>query len=560
MSDAGALLYMKRRELWNRFRSFRGHSKLKIVVVVSFATGFWIGLFAMFFEGFHFLSSNHPDLADYVMDILLALFFLSLTVMLVFSNGIISFGSLFRARETEFLLTQPVRRESVFGYKFAESILFSSWAFLFLGTPLMFAYGICQGLPVAFYVVTLAFFVGFLFVPAALGTIAALLIGAYFPRTRKGAILLALLVVAIVGIVLAVRVLSVGGAGRLYTAQFMVKILDKFSFSQNPLMPSYWVAEGIAAARARKWGDVAFYFNVILSNSIFLCWLAGAIARRSYFRGWNLCQEAGVGRRSARGGLLERLLPGWLFGPHHALRLLVIKDFRTFFRDPVQWSQCMVFFGLLGVYFLNLRTLSYDLRDDIWKRMIAFLNLGATSLTLSTFTSRFVFPQLSLEGRRFWVVGMAPISRQSLMIGKFLFAMVGSVILSESLILISSVMLRVGFEFTLLQCATLVGVCAGLSGLSVGLGAIYPNFREDNPSKIVSGFGGTLNLVVSLFFVTLVILLEALPHWMAARRIIDFEGQRQATLMAFGIVMLLSAAMAALPLHFGMKAFRRMEI
>ncbi|MEK7867245.1 MAG: hypothetical protein AAB434_11225, partial [Planctomycetota bacterium] len=89
---------------------------------------------------------------------------------------------------------------------------------------------------------------------------------------------------------------------------------------------------------------------------------------------------------------------------------------------------------------------------------------------------------------------------------------------------------------------------------------IYPNFREDNPSKIVSGFGGTLNLVVSLFFVTLVIMLEALPYYLAARRHIDFEGQRQATQMAFVIVLGLSAAMAALPLHFGMKAFRRMEI
>ncbi len=560
MSDASTLLYMKRRELWNRFRSFRGHSKLKIVVVLSFATGFWVGLFAMFFEGFHFLSSNHPDLADYVMDILLALFFLSLTVMLVFSNGIISFGSLFRAKETEFLLAQPLRRESVFGYKFGESILFSSWAFLFLGTPLMFAYGICQGLPVSFYLVTLGFFVVFLFIPAALGTICALLVGAYFPRTRKGAIVLALAVIALVGAIQTARVLSTGGAGRLYTTQFMVKILDKFQFSQSPIMPSYWVAEGIAAAREQDWKGVAFYFNLILSNSIFLCWLAGMIARRSYYRGWNLCQGMGWSRRSVRGGILERLLPEWLFGTHQTLRLLLIKDFRTFFRDPVQWSQCMVFFGLLGVYFLNLRTLSYDLRDDIWKRMIAFLNLGATSLTLSTFTSRFVYPQLSLEGRRFWVVGMAPISRRSLMMGKFLFAMVGSVILSESLILVSSVMLKLGWEFTLFQCATLVGVCGGLSGLSVGLGAIYPNFREDNPSKIVSGFGGTLNLVVSLFFVTLVIMLEALPYYLAARRHIDFEGQRQATQMAFVIVLGLSAAMAALPLHFGMKAFRRMEI
>lgn len=560
MSDASALLYLKQRELVNRFRTFRGHSKLKIVVVLSFATGFWIGLFAMFFEGFHFLSSNHPDLADYVMDILLALFFLSLTVMLVFSNGIISFGSLFKAKETEFLLAQPLRRESVFGYKFAESIVFSSWAFLFLGTPLMFAYGICQDLPVSFYFVTMAFFVAFLFIPAALGTICALLVGAYFPRTRKSALLLAAVVLLLIAVVQAVRVFAVGAAGRLYTAQFMVRILDQFRFSQSPIMPSYWVAEGIAAARDGKWRDVTFYFLTIFSNSVFLCWLAGATARKAYFRGWNVCHGMGGRRRSIRGGWLERLFPVSLFGEHQTLRLLLIKDFRTFLRDPVQWSQCMVFFALLGVYFLNLRTLSYDLRDDVWKRMIAFLNLGATSLTLSTFTSRFVYPQLSLEGKRFWVVGMAPISRRALMLGKFLFAMVGSVLLSESLILISSLMLRLGWEFTLLQCATLIGVCAGLSGLSVGLGAIYPNFREDNPSKIVSGFGGTLNLVVSLFFVTLVIILEALPFWMSTRHLLDSDGQRQATTVAFAISLLLSGAMAALPLHFGMKAFKRMEI
>ena len=38
-----------------------------------------------------------------------------------------------------------------------------------------------------------------------------------------------------------------------------------------------------------------------------------------------------------------------------------------------------------------------------------------------------------------------------------------------------------------------------LCGLAVGLGALFPNFKEDNPSKIVSGFGGTLCLVASFF-------------------------------------------------------------
>ena len=32
----------------------------------------------------------------------------------------------------------------------------------------------------------------------------------------------------------------------------------------------------------------------------------------------------------------------------------------------------------------------------------------------------------------------------------------------------------------------------------VGLGAIFPDYRETNPARIVSGFGGTLTLILSI--------------------------------------------------------------
>ena len=68
---------------------------------------------------------------------------------------------------------------------------------------------------------------------------------------------------------------------------------------------------------------------------------------------------------------------------------------------------------------------------------------------------------------------------------------------------------------------TVAVLALGLSGLSVGLGACMPNFRETDPSKIAVGFGGTLNLVAGLFFLILVIgamaaplhLLQASSEW-----------------------------------------------
>jgi ABC-2 type transport system permease protein len=48
------------------------------------------------------------------------------------------------------------------------------------------------------------------------------------------------------------------------------------------------------------------------------------------------------------------------------------------------------------------------------------------------------------------------------------------------------------------------------SGLAVGLGALFPNFKEDNPSKIVSGFGGTFCLVLSFLYIVAAVTLLAL--------------------------------------------------
>ena len=54
-------------------------------------------------------------------------------------------------------------------------------------------------------------------------------------------------------------------------------------------------------------------------------------------------------------------------------------------------------------------------------------------------------------------------------------------------------------------------LCLGLSGISVGLGARLPNLRETDPSKIAAGFGGTLNLLVSLVFIFAIVTALALP-------------------------------------------------
>ena len=90
--------------------------------------------------------------------------------------------------------------------------------------------------------------------------------------------------------------------------------------------------------------------------------------------------------------------------------------------------------------------------------------------------------------------------------------------ITMALMIVSSIMLKFP-PWRVAYFAGAIGLMsAALSGLSVGLGALFPNFKEDNPSKIVSSFGGTLCLVISFIYNTLFVALLALPEFCRVKK------------------------------------------
>jgi ABC-2 type transport system permease protein len=75
----------------------------------------------------------------------------------------------------------------------------------------------------------------------------------------------------------------------------------------------------------------------------------------------------------------------------------------------------------------------------------------------------------------------------------------------------SSLMLNLSWQKVGFFAVAIALMSATLSGLAVGLGALFPNFKEDNPSKVVSSFGGTLCLVISFVYIGLFVALTSLP-------------------------------------------------
>jgi ABC-2 type transport system permease protein len=196
------------------------------------------------------------------------------------------------------------------------------------------------------------------------------------------------------------------------------------------------------------------------------------------------------------------------------VRALIVKDTRMFWRDTTQWAQSIVLFGLLGVYIFNLRHFSQQLSNPFWIHLVAYLNLGACSLNLATLTTRFVYPQFSLEGKRIWIVGLAPLGMVRIVLTKYWLSTSTSLVVTVGLITLSCYMLKMSIDRTFLFTIAVGVMTLTLNGLAVGLGVLYPNFKEENPSKIVSGFGGTFCLVLSfLYILGSVVLLAFASPW-----------------------------------------------
>jgi ABC-2 type transport system permease protein len=551
--------------LRNALHLLLAHSLLRLFTIFACSILIWGLVFAMSFAGFHELRARwHVDLDLRIIDTVLALLFLTLSVMLTFSTGIILYSSLFASAESQFLMALPVPDDHVFAYKLQGGIAFSSWAFMLLGSPVLIAYGIemGDGAPWFYYLVMPLFFLGFVLLPGALGALACLLLVNLLPRHRLQA-----LVGVMVMLLAALAVWSYSWYREAqqapYARSWFENLLAEVSVLSGSWVPFQWVSRGLKFAALGRPGEMLWYLALVWSNGLMAYIAVVWLGRLLYRRGLNRVASGGTLRRRYGGGWLDRLIMRCVFFLQPHTRLLIIKDFRTFRRDPAQWAQILIFLGLAVLYFSNMRRFYEQDLGREFKNFISLLTLTAGALLMCAYTGRFIFPMLSLEGRKFWILGLLPFDRGELVWGKFAFSATGCMVAGEFLVVFSNLMLYMPASLVFLHASTIGILALGLSGLSVGLGACIPNFRETDPSKIAIGFGGMVNVIAGLLLLLVLVVLMAVPGHLV------YAGAPDQPLPLFDMPwwvwtahaagLALGLAMVVLPLRAGYRAMRAME-
>ena len=563
------LLRVNLLQSWRRLCSVREQSTLLTAIIVLFIGGYVVLAFGLFYRGLKFIGV-FPGIGELLIERLLFLLFACLFMLLLFSNLVISYSNFFRNRETAFLITLPVPAQTVFRWKFVESALLASWAFLFLIAPLLGAYGMWRQVPWHFYLLTVALVALFIVLPAVFGTWLAVNLARFLDRRAFQTAALVVAAIFFFAIKYYLRPEQVDEES-LETRVLAVldRLLAKTRFAQFPFLPSYWLS-----ASVQHWAEGArdaagFFLLVLLSHVLFFGSLAftcmgnlfydgtsSVHSRASVFGQWEWFRHWQQRRRLFRYpvGMLERFFRLFFWLPAD-VRALMVKDVRMFWRDTSQWGQSLMLFGLLGVYILNLRHFTSQISSAFWLHLISYLNLAACSLNLATLTTRFVFPQFSLEGKRLWIVGRAPLGLPQVVRAKFALTASASLVITLGMIALSCHMLQMPAERVAYFAGAITVMTLTLNALALGVGVLYPNLREENPSKIVSGFGGTFALVMSFLYIVISVLLLA---WGSPWRW-NQELRDPPVFSCFATFVTLSVALGYVPLRLALRRLKNYE-
>ncbi|MEE9553735.1 MAG: hypothetical protein V3W18_05505 [candidate division Zixibacteria bacterium] len=562
MNSALHILHYKTISARSFLLNLNAEKATKIIVGIFVLTCFFGGSFFFFYRVFDYLGSLQ-DIGVLLMNKLVSLGFLAIFVMLVISNIVTSISTLYRSRETAFLLSTPVSHQQVFTVKFVDNIFYSTWAVMLLGLPLIFAYGLVRGFVLWEYLFEMfCVLLPFIIIPACIGVTFAGVMFMVSRHVSPRSLAISLFSIIILVIVLYFKL------GRPSSLAFNVvsdwRVLNRYIGSIGatsfPFLPSYWVSETLRTLAEEGRRALLVYMLAMVSTTLFFLNFVFRIAGKYYYKSWLAASEHRSDKPAVR--VLKKTssrffrLPDWMPSD---FRAVLSKDLKLFVREPAQWAQFTVLLVLLVIYLINLKYFPTNVEDSYWKTLIGFANFAFSGFILATLSVRFVFPTISLEGRAIWAITSSPMPLRRVFWEKFWSAFLIFLLLSEVLAFVSNMMLGLRGVLMLLTFFSVLCMSMSLTSLSIGLGATFPRFDERNPGKIASSMGGMLTTIISLIYVGAMVIIAALPanKYTLYKMYPDLPFPSFEVGLAVSLMLILNLTAIVVPLKLGIRSMRK---
>lgn len=496
----------------NQLRKGSGE-RLRIASISLLILGLWLVIFIIFVKSLRYFTAEEmfgTIAATKLLSMILATF----AFVAIISNIIATFSSYYLSDDLELILPAPVPPPAMFGSRFVETLVDSSWMVVVFGLPIFLAYGWVFHAGWTFYVLAFGGFACLLVIITAFSVIIVQNLVKSFPVRRLRDLFVFVAILIFIGMYLLFRMVR---PEEFLNPEGFASIMDYLTImseSSSPLLPTTWLQEMLRPYLTgygfeERW----LYLALLVSGAVASFRIAGHWHQAIHFPGFSRAMEA-RGARLTKSRFIAIL--EWLFGlvfPPTIVRLL-IKETILMARDWGRLSQLLLLGALILVYLYNfsaLPTLDSPEITMLMRNVLAFLNIGLAGFVLSSLGVRFLFPALSGEGRAFWILKKSPVSLRTILWVKFFFYLLPMICLGLFLVIATNYLLGMGLFMGMLSTVTMIFLTVGITSLSIGMGVVHADFKLADPSRAFSGFGGLLTMIYGGLAVAAVLLLEAFP-------------------------------------------------
>lgn len=534
----------------SKFRPVGPSLAVRLTVVGSLFILFLWGdyeIFRRLFRAAAQIEAVTPFFAVGLIENFLGLVFLIAMMTLFFSAMTTAIGTLFTDSDLELYHGAPVPRSRILGGRWIATLIQSAYLVVFFLLPMFVALAAQYEQGLGFLLVSALDLLMLVSIPVSIAAAVILLLVRFFPVQRVHQISATL---AIIVLTLAIVGIRMARPERLFTevtTDELKVVLSAIRMPASNLWPSHWLGEATAS---RILGEAAMVPSGRIASLAAVCFvLFLGIGTAGYYIAWVRSRESSSPMMIGAGPL-TRFLDRMTRRFDHRTRAMFGKEVRTVTRDATQWSQMFMMLALLFIYLYNIQMM--PLEGDFRAALLAWLNLGMCGFVISAVGLRFAYPSMSAEGKQFWVLLSAPISMRRLLWVKTTVYLVPLVALSVMLTVLANILLdasSVIWAYTVIASAVISGT---LVAMGVGLGAITPDFRSDNPVEVALSLGGFAYMSLSLLYVGSMMFLFARPvQRFIVRMVFGVELDRTIWTIAAPILigLAVSLVLAVLPLE-----------
>ena len=513
---------------------------------------FLAGSYYILFRLFTYLMAIEI-IGSALMDRVIEMTFFVFFIMLLFSNVITSFSTFYNDKELDFLFSLPVRPTSIYLAKLFENCIYASWATMVIALPLVIAYGISTSAQPLYYPVSIISILVYLIIPAAIASLVIFIIFRLFPRLKSRDVII-LSLISIIGLTFLYIKINNPELLKMFETESEKELL-KFATNLTSIggvyVPSTWLSNILKGLRTDL-NQGIFYFLLLLFVSLSTIIFAFFTAKVLYAQSWLL-----IGERETKKRRKKSLLSSY---QTDSANTFIFKDLLIFIREPVQWVQLSIFIILLTVYIFSLKKTPIYFTFPLWRTIVSFANFAYISFVLATLGVRFIFPAISLERSGIWFLGSSPFSFKKIIKLKYFSNLLTAVIIMEGLLIFSNIFIKTDQQMYLIMPFVALFFAASLVSINLGFGSRFPQFNEDNPSKIAAGSGGIIAALASITYVAISIIILATPAYnYLTNKYFNRPSNEFVIYLSFVFFFVFSVLTIIFPLRLGIKSLEQRD-